>query len=432
LSSYRNPELLNLMLLLVAGAILGSFVDAIGWGLFVATLIYIVYMLRQLFALERWLLGDKKSALPEAGGIWGNIHERIYRLQKRNRKQKRLLASALTRFQKAATALPDAFVILQEDDQIEWCNGAAKRLLGLSSSRDSHQRIANLLFQSEFIHYFNQGDFSEPLTMASPINEAIILSIRVVPYGESGKLLLARDMTQIMHLEQTRKRFVANVSHELRTPLTVFNGYVESMVMADDEALSAWRKPIVSMQQQSLRMTSLVDELLMLSRLETKTAPKLEQVVAVPEMLVGMVQDAEMLSGEKNHQIKSEIDDSLMLKGAENELRSAFQNLVSNAVRYTPADGSISLSWQRLGDKAVFVVKDSGIGIDPKHLPHLTERFYRVDTARSRDTGGTGLGLSIVKHVLSRHGAELNIYSRPGQGSEFCCIFPPGLLIQAN
>jgi len=338
----------------------------------------------------------------------------------------------LSRFKESTAAMPDATVVLTKDDYIEWFNKAAKRYLGLQTKKDVGQRIDNLVRHSRFSEFLASGDFSEPLEMPSPLDDQRQFSFRIVPYGKNQKLLVVRDISRIKRLERMRSDFVANVSHELRTPLTVISGYLENMAADDAEQTAQWNKCLAQMQGQTQRMTRLVEDLLMLSRLEDEDKTVVRDPVAVSAMLASLVEDARVLSGERQHHISLECDEGLWLRGSEKELTSAFSNLLFNAVQYTPAQGHIAVRWYRDGDKACFEVRDDGIGIAIQHVHRLTERFYRVDTGRSREHGGTGLGLAIVKHVLDRHEAWLGIESQPGKGSVFRCVFGSRLLMQRD
>ncbi len=266
----------------------------------------------------------------------------------------------------------------------------------------------------------------------SPTDDAVMLSVRIVPYGENQRLVLARDISRLHRLEQMRRDFVANASHELRTPLTVLGGYLETLADSDDAALRQWQPAIEQMRHQANRMRRLVDDLLLLSRLETDEAPAEPEAVAVPAMLASIREDAELLAGERAHAIELEAEPGLQLRGDYHELRSAFANLVLNAVQHTPAEGRIAIRWYADAGGAHLAVSDTGPGIPPQHLPRLTERFYRVDVGRSRAAGGTGLGLAIVKHVLHRHGGALAIDSRLGRGSTFQCDFPSELIVRQS
>ena len=315
--------------------------------------------------------------------------------------------------------------MLRATGEIEWFNEAAARYLGLSSPADIGQRIINLLRHPVFAAYLSKGDFHDSLEMASPWDDAMILEVNIVPYGgQNQNLLIARDITRIKNLENMRKDFVANVSHELRTPLTVLTGTLESLADAEDhETLDSWRRSLGHMQQHNMRMLSIVDDLLMISRLETEDNQRDHYPVSLSAVLSTVYDEACVLSA-KQHEITLDTAPALWLRGDEKELHSAFSNLVANAIRYSPAGGCVSISCLVQGEGLYFCVKDSGIGIAPHHIQRLTERFYRVDAGRSRASGGTGLGLAIVKHVLDRHGAKLDITSQVGRGSQFCCYFP--------
>lgn len=383
---------------------------------------YIALQLWRLHQLHKWLLSDKRGEIPDVSGPWGDVFHAVYKLVRQNTRRTDELTDALTRFQSAAAAMPDAVVFLSEHEEIEWANPSAGALLGIDHPRDRGMRLANLLRDPDFTRYLYQADFSEPMEMDSPANPHLAVSLQIVPFGARLKLILARDITRLQQLEQMRRTFVANVSHELRTPVTVLSGYIETLRGIPHLAPEELKKHLGTMHEQATRMQRLVDDLLMLSRLET--APRLkEEVVDVPALLSGLKEQADILSGNARHRIVLETQPDLKLLGSREELHSAFMNLINNAVRYTPSEGEIRLRWFADTDGAKFSVTDTGEGIAPEHIPHLTERFYRVDSARSRASGGTGLGLSIVKHVLLRHGAHLDVQSEIGGGSTFTCTF---------
>jgi two-component system phosphate regulon sensor histidine kinase PhoR len=405
---------------LVLGEITGHpfLIAAFGFGLYIAN------TLRQLTQLNRWLI-HKREDIPEAEGLWGEVLDRIRALTRETEQREDRLTGVVSRFQSASAAMPDAMVIITEDHEIEWANSAAERHLGIILPRDIGQRLLNLIRHPGFVHYLEHGDFTEALEIDSPAQAGKSLSVWLIPFGSRQKLLIARDTTHLANLEQMRRNFVANISHELRTPLTVLTGFLETFKDMERPVNNAeFRKYLQTMYDQAQRMARLVDDLLTLSKLETTPAARHDQTVDVPAMLASLKETGELLSGEQKHHISLFADAGLKLSGNEEELRSAFSNLVQNAVRYTPAGGDIRLTWKLEGDNPVFAVTDTGEGIAPQHLPHLTERFYRVDTARSRDSGGTGLGLSIVKHILLRHDARLVIDSEVGKGSSFRCVFP--------
>ncbi|MDT8403873.1 phosphate regulon sensor histidine kinase PhoR [Sulfuriflexus sp.] len=390
---------------------------------------YLTWHLHNLLKLVDWINLRLGGEPPESSGIWEEVFLQLFRFRQRNRRRHKRLVSRLSRFQEAAQALPDAIIVMNNQGTIEWCNNAATRMLGVHTTNDLGQRILNLVRTPALVSYIRQAEFAQPLNIPSPVNEGMSLSIRIVPYGAVQRLLIARDITRMQRLEEMRRDFVANVSHEMRTPLTVICGYLELFAEADNRDSDEFDDVIVRMGEQASRLQSIIGDLLLLSRLEADTYRTTNEPVNIPQLLRVLVEEARSLSGYKNHEISLECDDRLLIKGNEQELRSAFSNLVFNAVNYTPADGQIGLSWYQDEVGAHFAVRDTGIGIPAQHIERLTERFYRVDVGRSRHSGGTGLGLAIVKHVLQRHRAHLHIESQAGQGSLFRCDFPLELLM---
>ena len=405
---------------LLLGALTGRpfLIAAFGFGL------YIALALRHLQQLHRWLLNRQSGDIPDAGGLWGDVFDELYRIMKETVRREAQLSEMLTRFQNAASAMPDAVVIVSQEGDIEWANPAAEHLLGIRFPHDTGMRLLNLLRDPDLAHYVQKGDYTESLEITPSENRETHVSVQITPFGRRQKLVIGRDVTRLVRLEQMRRNFVANVSHELRTPLTVLGGYIETLRQMDKIKIDDLKQHLATMHEQSARMQRLVDDLLMLSRLETAPPRTHDETVDVAALLGGLKEQAEILSGENRHAIVLEADRSLKLLGSREELHSAFSNLIYNAVRYTPAAGTIRFVWRATGDGAEFTIADTGEGIAPEHIPHLTERFYRVDTARSRASGGTGLGLSIVKHVLLRHDAQLQIQSELGKGSTFSCLFP--------
>ncbi len=385
---------------------------------------YLVWHLLHLLRVIRWLSEGRKFHPPDAPGMWNELHYQLYRLQQRHRKRKHKLTGLLNRYQETAAVLPDATVVLGPRGECEWWNDAATRLFGLHSPQDVGQRIDNLVRFPAFTQYLASGKYTEKVNIPSPINGQILLTIRIVPYGRNQRLLVARDVTQIERLEEIRRDFVANVSHELRTPLTVISGFLEALLDTEEALDENWQRPLLQMQEQARRMQRIVDDLLLLARLEGHGDKLRSESVDVPRLLAALREDAVALSGTKAHRISLEADTGLWLRGNEDELRSAFSNLVYNAVQYTPAGGDIVIRWFADDTGAHLTVQDSGAGIAAHHLPRLTERFYRVDIGRSRERGGTGLGLAIVKHALQRHDAQLAVASELGKGSVFSCDFP--------
>ena len=400
-------------------------------ALLLATLGCLTWQMWKLRQLERWLRERRDGgSVPFSGLVWADIGAHVARLRRQSRKRKRKLSRLLKQFQQATAALPDAAVVLSEDDRMLWCNGAAHTLLGLSPNRDIGLPITHLMRHPGFVAFLTQRRQRDSVEFPSPVDDDVLLSARVVPYGKKQRLLLAADITRVRQLEQMRRDFVANVSHELRTPLTVISGYLETLLDSESPALTAWRQPLSGMQQQSRRMLHIVEDLLMLARLETQRERPPRKPVPVPVLLTDIAGDAIALSGEQGHRIEVDADPALWLLGCEKELRSAFSNLAFNAVRHTPAGGRIQIRWFADASGLHLVVEDNGEGIAPQHLPRLTERFYRVNRDRSRGSGGTGLGLSIVKHVLHNHGGQLRITSELGVGSVFICDFPGELRVE--
>jgi two-component system phosphate regulon sensor histidine kinase PhoR len=423
---WRIVLLISAVLLL--SAIFGEFFT---WAA-VAGIGYLVWHLRNLLRLVGWINRRLSGEPPQSSGVWEEVFLQLFRFRQRNRRRHKRLVSRLSRFQEAAQALPNAIIVLNNEGTIEWCNNAATRMLGIHTSNDLGQRILNLVRTPALVGYIRQGEFDEPLKIHSPVDENMSLSIRIVPYGADQRLLIARDITRVERLEEMRRDFVANVSHEMRTPLTVISGYLELFAESDNRDSDDFDDVIVRMGEQASRLQSIIGDLLLLSRLESDTYRAAHEPVNIPQLLKVLVDEARSLSGYKNHTISLECDDKLVIRGNEQELRSAFSNLAFNAVNYTPAGGEITLSWYSDSEGAHFAVRDTGIGIPAQHIDRLTERFYRVDVGRSRHSGGTGLGLAIVKHVLQRHRARLHIESQAGQGSVFRCDFPPEQIVTAS
>jgi two-component system, OmpR family, phosphate regulon sensor histidine kinase PhoR len=383
--------------------------------------------LREFRKLKRWASQTRLTDPPEADGAWGVVFNLLHRHRRAMLKRRRELAQLMVRSRRGAQALPYGVAVLDADYRLDWCNDSAQDHLGLDPERDRKQPIVNVVRAPEFVDYLRAGDFSEPVQLGAPGGRRT-LSLQVVSFGDEEHLLLSQDVTGAARVEAMRRDFVANVSHELRTPLTVLAGFLETI---QDLRLDAGRVRdyVGLMAPQAERMKHLIDDLLTLSVMEHAPPPD-AQPVPLRALLQRVRAEAEALSGGK-HRISLEMEGEHDLLGAEREIASAFTNLATNAVRYTPAGGEVRLRWRSGYDGGEFSVEDTGIGIDPEHLPRLTERFYRVDRGRSRETGGTGLGLSIVKHALARHQAALAIESRPGKGSRFIARFPATRLAAA-
>ena len=425
--SYSGYRLLSrLITYLVLCFILGILVGEIVWVLLIGAISLLFWHYRQLSRLNFWLWRDKRLTPPNGRGSWEGVFNGIYRLQGKNRKRVSQLAFLLGRFRQGAEALPDAAVVLDANYNIVWCNKLAQLLLGLVWPLDSGQRIDNLLRHPDFAQYLKKENYDDPFELASPLSDRRVLEIRIMGYGAGQFLLIARDITRVRQLESMRKDFVANVSHELKTPLTVLQGYLEMMQeMAEPDSPNI--KAMEQMQQQTNRMRSMVEQLLVLSRIEDSAESDLEVKVNMSYMMNLLTEEAEALSLGQ-HTLHFSCEEDCHLYGIEIELRSACSNLISNAIRYTPAGGEIDVSWKRVTSGAMFTVADTGDGIAPQHIGRLTERFYRVDSARTRQKGGTGLGLAITKHALTHHQSELIISSELGEGSQFSFLIPEHLI----
>ena len=404
----------------LAGSLFGP---AWGWALFSLGLAgLIVHHVRHLHRLREWASRSLSESVPEGTGAWQDVFTLLYRRQRAEAGLRQKLARLLARSRQAGRALPYGVAILDAEHRIIWCNDSAEAHFGVRADGDTGQPITNLVRQPEFVEYVAAGDFSKPLQLKTARADGLILSIQLVPYVESQHLLLSRDITQGAKLETMRRDFVANVSHELRTPLTVLVGFLETIkeLKLDPERS---RDYLNLMTEQSRRMQHIIDDLLTLSTLESAPEPPQEERVEVASLLARIRGEAEGLSAGR-HRVVLDAEPGFDLLGSESEIASAFGNLASNAVRYTPPGGEVRLLWRASQKDAEFTVEDTGAGIEAEHIPRLTERFYRVDRGRSRETGGTGLGLAIVKHALARHQATLEIESTPGKGSRFTAKFP--------
>ena len=424
-NSWRS-EFVRILLSSVVGGLIGHWLGNTLIGICLVLVLYLAVYLRRLSKLQAWVYQPKRYQLPDTSGIWGDIFYRLIDNQRRNRKKKKRLTAMLAEFRSSTEALPDGAVVLSERGEIMWFNLAAQNLLGLRSPQDISLRIVNLIRHPDFADYVLAGIYDGEVEAPSPLTRDRTLSLQIIPYGNNQRLLIVRDVSEIKRLETARRDFVSNASHELRTPLTVLRGYLD---MLEPEAqgknpLAEWRTPLMEMKNQTVRMESLVNDMLKLARLEANThGQSLQDLLDVPSLLRRVIEEVKGLS-QGNHTFEAHIQPDLCLLGGETEVLSIFTNLVSNAVRYTAPGGVIRVSWERDGEQARFAVADTGIGIAAKDLPRLTERFYRADVGRSRASGGTGLGLSIVKHALESHQAQLQIDSELGVGSTFSCYFP--------
>ena len=391
-------------------------------GLACALALHLTWVLASVFRLEWWLRHRNFADPPDIGGVWGEIIAQVVRLHRRKRFHKQRFVQLMRQLQRSTAALPDGVVILNAQREIVWFNRMAGRLLELRSTADLGMRVEHLLRAPEFLRYLARQDYSSPVVIRPAMSEDSHLSLQVVPYGDGQLLLLVSDVSRQMRLEAVRRDFVANASHELRSPLTVISGYLETLAqdpVLDPDLLG----PVAEMRRQAERMTSIIRDLLELSRLEETD----EVIGGAPidvAALLSLLRKDVLARPVHPRQVTVRIESAAQLIGDEPEIHSAFSNLVDNAAKYTPPDGSIEMRWWTDDGGGHLAVTDTGFGIPAEHIPRLTERFYRVDAGRSRATGGSGLGLAIVKHVLQRHGASLEVQSTLGEGSSFICHFP--------
>lgn len=381
--------------------------------------------------LVNWLWQSRTLMPPSAPGSWSYIYDGIYRSQRRSQKRRKALARLLRRFREAAEALPDAAIVFRADGALLWSNKLAQFYFGLRWPDDAGQRLSNLIRYPEFYAYLDAGNFDDELTIPSPVRDGLDIEIRIMPYSDDQFLLVARDVTQVKRLENLRREFVANVSHELKTPLTVLQGYLEMMEEPEQTPPAMLEKAVEHMNAQSTRMSNLVDQLLTLSRMETPSDDVFNHEVNMPAMLEQLEAEAKRLNEIKQHHIEFKVA-AVRIYGKENLLRSAMQNLITNAINYTPDGGKITVSWKLVAGGAEFSVADNGKGIAAEHLPRLTERFYRVEDDRNSASGGTGLGLSIVKQAIEHHNSQLDIDSSADKGSRFSFRIPHGLLVEKS
>lgn len=424
MSPWRS-ELYWLALLAFFGLFLGKITGLYFFSLIACVL---VYLARQLFHINRialWLRSGGK--VPQGSGIWEEIYYLIYRLRRRNKTRKKRLLAMLERFRTATAALPDATVVLGPRNEIDWFNEASERLLGLRKS-DINQQICNLIRAPRFAEFLGNSDSNATISIPSPILDKIELEIRVVPYGEDLRLLIAQDVTHFRLLDRVQKDFVSNVSHELRTPLTVLRGYVETLMDDGADLPDRYPKVFSRMEEQISRMQKLVDGLLTLTKLESGALAG-QFRVDVGALLKNVCDDAQVLrKGGQN--LRLILESKADITGQESELRSAFSNLVVNALKYSGETSTVTVRWKDDAGGAVLEVEDDGPGIAAEHLPRLTERFYRAETGKSEGQSGVGLGLAIARHVMSRHEGELKIASELDKGSCFSCKFPNKRLLR--
>lgn len=391
------------------------------WGIGV-TLYLGLHLLRQSQLLD-WLKSPNNKTLPSASGHWQAIFDTLRNFVQRHQLQAFELSNSMSRFKNAVSVLPDGVVIFNQNQQVEWCNPAAESQLGLNLWRDQDHKLNAGVHHPEAVNYLEAEQYDEPLKIKSRLHPDKDIELRVYTFGAQQKIMVCQDVSQTQKLDAMRRDFIANVSHELRTPLTVVGGFLETLHDIPGAVSQQYLHHIELMEQQTQRMRSLVEDLLTLSRIESDANVPEDNEINMQGLLERILNNAQGLSLGK-HKITHDIASNLRLIGAEDEIYSACSNLLNNAIRYTPEKGHIHVTWKAVDDCAAYSVMDTGIGIPKEHVRRITERFYRVDKSRSRDTGGTGLGLSIVKHILVRHQAQLKIDSVEYEGSTFSMVFP--------
>jgi two-component system phosphate regulon sensor histidine kinase PhoR len=415
------PALLRLIILLAISGLCWWIAGPIS-GLAGAILLLVIQLYIQLSYLSQlsaWLDDSQSAKLPDGWGAWTDVFARLYRLRRDDERSQADLTEWLARFRQAMQLLPEGVAIMDDVLFLEWCNPAAERHLGLTLERDKGMRVTNLVRHPDFIDYIVLGRYEQPLTLSLRDRKLVV---QIIPFENRRQILVTHDATESARIEEMRRDFIANASHELRTPLTVIVGFLEIAMSTPDLDPASRQAHLTLMTEQGRRMQRLIEDMLTLSRLESVDYPLRPEQVHIGTVVQEVLEEARALSGGK-HEVTASVDGP-DIEGSADELRSAFGNLASNAVRYTPAGGKVHLSWQNGAAGPQFVVTDTGIGIDQHHIARLTERFYRVDKSRSRETQGTGLGLAIVKHVLLRHQATLTIKSEAGKGSSFIVSFP--------
>lgn len=414
------------LLWLAGGTLIGALYGRADIGLMIAALLSLGWHLRQLLIFERALQSRDFGELRYGDNFWSQLYSRLRHLRQRSKLHKKRYRSLLKEVRKSTDAMPDGGIVLNRDFEIVFCNRASERLAGFRRRQDRGQRVDNILRDPKFRAYLDAGDFSSGIEIRSPVKDGGWLLCRIVPYGADQLLLLIQDITERKHLSVMRRDFVANASHELRSPLTVISGYLDTME-TDPDVPADWQKPLVNMQMQARRMNYIVSELLELSRLESSGPAPTDEIVDV----AGLLHATKKSYAGRSDVPRVEVADAaaVQLQGSTSEIETVIVNLVNNAIRHTPLDGRIRISWRPDAEGAALQVADTGSGIDAEHIPRLTERFFRVDQGRSRESGGVGLGLAIVKHVLERHDATLEIASTPGEGSTFTCRFPASRIV---
>ena len=409
------------------GLTFGAIFWSPSWAIVGGLMAVFVYHAHKLQQLDTWLKSDDRFAeLPDSQGVWGRVFERMEELQLKHFKSQQELTTSILRIQKSANALREGVVTVDANGALEWWNTSARKMLGLKKKQDRGAPLLHLLREPSFFRYYHHADFSQPIYIQSPVNPEQVLEVAVTAFAKGDNLLILRDMTDSIKLENMRRDFTGNVSHELRTPLTVIQGYLESFQLHHPELDTDVQKGHARMLAHTHRMTNLVQDLLVLSRLEESIDhSKMVQLQMPPLLTLALSQGQELSQRlDKKVTINSAIKSQNNVLGIKAEILSVLTHLVNNAVKYTPHGGRIAVTYQVTNGQLCLTVADNGIGIGAQHLPRLTERFYRVDASRSSASGGTGLGLAIVNRIIERHKGSLDIISEEGQGSCFTCTFP--------
>ena len=394
-------------------------------GLIVCLCLMSCFLLLHMFwiyKLSKWLNNPSLSNLPHGTGVWQHIFSKHYQILKESKKSKKNLVSTLDQFTQAAEALMDGVVALNESNEIIWSNRRSQVMLNLNSKKDTGQPINYIFRNTDLISYLEKGNYEESIKVNLEASNTKTIEIKIVMFGEKQKVLIAKDISQAIKIESDRKEFISNVSHELKTPLTVISGFIETLEDMFTISGKEHKNILKMMGDQAYNMSKLIDDLLLLSNVESSIFQNRSEKLLMNTIISKIKKNISILDA-KNHKIKYQIDSSLTIYGSKKEIESAFLNLITNAIRYTEKEGFISISWGLINGLPIFEVRDTGSGIQQKHINRITERFYRVDTDRSRDTGGTGLGLSIVKNIIKKHDGELKITSAIGKGSSFKLIF---------
>ena len=426
---YWRAEILRLLLVSAATALLGWLAGNVALAALAGVAAYLAVNYLQLWRLRNWLKVNPSAIQtepPESFGLWGEVFDGIYQLGRQEQKSRDYLENIIRKARDSLSALEIAVIMIDGQGCLDWWNLAGSRLLGFEYPRDQGHPVTNLVRDPRFSRFFHDADYGKPLKLPAPGDNSRTLEFEIALFGEQERLMIVRDVTRLHRMELMREDFVGNVSHELGTPITVIKGYVETIMDNARELDDKWRKPLRQMLQQSTRMENIVRDLLLLTALETKEVERRQESFNLNRLIREIQHDAEQVYQASGHEFRCACDAELALVGDRAELYSALSNLVQNAAKYTPDRGVVGVEAEYIDAGEIFEIRviDNGIGVEPQHIPRLTERFYRVDVSRSSETGGTGLGLAIVKHILMRHDADLHISSESGKGSTFSCRFP--------